>query len=1291
MTSPSLRRLLAAGATAAISLAVALPAGTAGAIVSTSLPAKPATALPAPKGAEKTVIVMMRSVDPKLSIRSAQRQAAETAAQTPLLSELRQAKATDIKPLTIVNAVVAKVASNQIAALKKNPAVKGVYPNATIHEPIPTTLSSVGATPAVASSSHLRSIGRDYTATELSNTCSSNPATPELDPEALTNINALGVVNGTDGGIDGANVKVAYMAEGIDTTNADFRRNAAYATANSPAGTEVINQYDFSGDGPSAATSGGEAFLDASSIAAQGNAVYDLNRDYLAPTSRTTPDCYIRIVGAAPGATVFGLKVFSSDYLTTESAFLQAIQFAVTKGVQVLNESFGSNGIPDTVQDVTRAADDAAVQSGVTVVVSSGDAGNTSTIGSPATDPNVISVGATTTFRAYAQASDGGITTPGVASGKYIDNNISDLSSGGYSAAGNTVDLVAPGDLNWDVCSQSRDYSDCVNEADTEPAPIGLEGGTSEAAPLTSAAAADVIEAYKVASGGTAPTPAQVKQILMSTATDISSPADQQGAGLLNVGAAIAQAKTLGAQVANPSATPTTATGMSVTPNQINVSATPNASSNETVSVTNTGSASETVDVSTRQLNASPVASPTTGSFCMQPDTTSTSTSCPQNTGVMPIWSGVKEVYQTQTFTVPATTGDSRLEFASDYQYTGQGSLLHVSLFNPDGALAGYSLPQGLADYGEIEVTDPAPGTWTAVFFTEEDGATPGGVGTSGTVDWSAATYEYTTTSYGSLTLASGATGSKIITVTNPSTAGDSSESIVLDDGTETTTVPVTIRTLVSTGASGGTFTGVLGGGNGRAGSPAQTSTYSFTVPAGQSSLDVSLALERNITASPYGVFDIVLANLIDPNGALMTSDTNSYTNPKGALQVSKAVQADVADPMAGNWTLVVQFENPVDGNALSTPFYGKIAYGSYGPSHRGNLPDSTSTGLVGGKTYLYTVPVTNAGVEPTNVFADQRTNATVSVDLPSLTTVNPLKLPDPSSGASEPIYIVPPETTSVTATLTGSVPVTFDAGYCEGDPDLSPAVPVSGSSGSEGSDTATMTFTEPEMASGCWYMSPAEEGPYYDQGATPATASADFTVKTKNFDPQVQTSTGDLWSLLAGQSGGGYAPVFLRQGQSGSIEVAITPSGAPGTVHKGVLYIEDQATSPYTFPYYTDGDVLEAIPYSYTVRAQLVQGNPKSASVASGSTYSGQLTVTGNSGPVTFRQTPSAYASDVRVSSSGAISEKSGLAAGTYPVYGTDSDAQGDAGTWRFVLTVTASHSKKKTVKQKATAKQKK
>ena len=1142
------RGFLLVGAT----IGMVLVAGAASASVPSGLQTH---GMPFAAGSTKKVIVLLRDKAAGLGARSAARSRVIKSQVGPLAQTLRSHGATHVASGHAVPFLVASVSSAQRAALEQNSSVRAVFPDAVIPAPQP----DVPSDSQLFSPFHPTHSQSSPTPPEGGNICGT-ASSPEQDPEALSVINADGA---TAHGIDGAGVSTAYIAGSNDTTIADFQRNAKYASVSSPTGSPVVSQVNFAGDTLTAPFDV-EAFIDSSSIASQGNTVWDLSK-FVNAAHPLPSGCDITITGSAPGATVTGLDTFSNEHDTTTSNFVQAIDYAVTNGVNVLNESFGSQPYPDTALDAVRIADDDAVAAGVTVVTSSGDSGVTSTTGSPATDPNVISVGASTTFRMYQQNTYGGInaTTPNATNGTWINNNISSLSSGGFSQSGlSTVDLVAPGDLNWIDCSTNT----CTDE-NGNPSGITFSGGTSEASPLTAGAAADVIQAYRKTHGGTSPTPTLVKQILMSTATDIDAPAEQQGAGLLNIGAAVKEAESINHASGKPHG------GLLVSPNQISITKHASSGPPQPLRITNTGSHWTTVNLSSRTL--SDKVGSKSGSFCLNPS--STNISCgPPTANSFVIWSGFTEVYQEETFRVPSTHTPSRLNFSANYPYTGQTSLLHVALYDPSGAYAGYSLPQGLANYANIQVADPKPGTWTAVFFTVQNDLS-GDVGTSGTIQWQADTWTYGSAGHvfpATLHIAPGATRTAVFLPTHSHDPGDAADSIVLNSSNGTTnTIPVTVRTLVDTGfgpwGGKGIFKGVLTGGNGR-GNPSQNNTFAFDVPRGQHDIDASVNL---------GIFDDgVVAYLVDPEGnAVASSSSITLDNTQSCCLGTPTVDVYKDNPQPGRWMLVLDWlpvEFGTEFPVLSQPFTGHIGFNHVHANS--NLPQH-STKLTQGQSYTFDVRVKNTGQSPQTYFLDPRLGTTTTMQLPDLNGSDQnMTLPLPP-GTSFPIYDVPTNTSSVNATLTGSAPVTFDTGPFSGDPDVQAV---------QNGDSASATYsTGDEVQPGLWYANPSEIGPY--SGEPPAvTASGDFSITTQAFDPTVDPATGDLWLVNNGLSST-FAPVYLNPGESATIPLTITPSASPGTHVSGFLNLDDafQVNFGIGGQAFASGDELASFPFSYTVK----------------------------------------------------------------------------------------------------------
>ena len=1054
--------------------------------------------------------------------------------QAPLMAELHQAGATRIKQYRLVNALAATVPEGELARLRANPAVAAVANDAIMHRA--RRLSS--ATSTRDALNNTTSPPLNY----LPKSCSPNGRV-QLNPEALlttnTNSDKANAKTARSLGYTGAGVKVAWIADSIDTKNANFIR---------PFGGSVFFDYqDFSGDGTGRYADGGEAFLDANSIAGQGIVTYNVNGYSVQGLPGT---CNIRIEGVAPGASLLGLVVFGQNEDTLTSNFLEAIDYAVyTDHVDVLNESYGGNGIPDTTSlDVNKLFNDAAVAAGTTVTVSSGDAGPTNTIGSPASDPLVINAGATTTFRLYAQDNEAAVRY--FATTGWLDDNISALSSGGYTQSGRTVDLVAPGDLNWVSCNPN---GGCTNLRG-QPSDFADSGGTSESAPLTAGAAALVIEAYRKSHGGASPTPALIKQILTSTTSTLDVPAIEQGTGILNTYNAVLLAQSIKTGDGAPAPAGST---LLFSQDQLNAIDAPGTAESWPVTITNTGATAQNVALAGKAIGQDQNVQ--TGTVTLKDGAN------PQFTS----FTGVQENYVTVTFNVPA--GADRLTGAIAFPPSNPpGKVVSMTLVDPHGRAAAYTLPQGLGDYGQVDVRKPVAGAWTATIFSRI--AAIGGV--NGTVPYRFATQKlvpFGSVSPASLKLQPGESKTVQVHAATPSSPGDSTASVIVSAsgagtdpylGQEQRSVAITLRSLVDV-AHGGAFSGVLTGGNGRGGVPGQVSYYAFNVPAGTSTITANVSLTNDFA-------DVVGAYLVNPQGTAVGFGQNSGIGGSG-----QSLTANAAAPIAGVWTLVVDFTQPVVGDQISQPFTGTIAFNQVAATASG-LPDSAGTVLAAGTPVTVPVTVTNNGAAPESVFVDARLATPVSQLLTEQAppaSKKGYRLPL-QPGAPTPQWLVPTQSSSVSVAASATLPIEFDYGPFNGDPDLFGA-PGAG-------NTASGSYTPGAglLQQGFWFANPDEIGPY-PRPAPKGFANASMTVTTKPFDPAVTSPTNDLWLLSIGQLTG-FSPVLLNPGQSTTVNVTIIPSAAPGTVVSGALYVDSYLGSvPPGIP---EGNELAVLPYTYTV-----------------------------------------------------------------------------------------------------------
>jgi Subtilase family/Peptidase inhibitor I9 len=1113
------------------------------------------------------VIVILKSqlaAAPAGTAASSHRMAVSSAEQAPLISAAVALGAKNVRQYQLVNSFAANVSPQALTELAANPSVAAVIPDVTIHgdlggaDPAPAGLAPAGRTSATPKNG----AGGGLSPKVIPGACSDS-RNGLLAPEGLS---LTGTASDNKSqptarslGFTGAGVKVAVLSDGLDPDNVNFIRPDGLSVFSRRVGGDYK---DFTGLGPGAPTSGAEAFVDSSQIAAQGRHVYNLN----GYTAQSYPHaCNIRIEGVAPGAALVGLDVFADagQQVSPLSTVLQAINYAVeTDHVNVINESIAVDEFPDINSlDVFQRFNDAAVAAGVTVVVPTDDGGPANTISSPATDPDVISVGASTQFQTQAQSN--------LAAARYfakgwVSDNISAMSSSGFEETGGTLDLVAPGDASWASCTADlAKFQRCINFFGNA-ADLFLVGGTSESGPFVSGAAALVIQAYQAGHHGASPSPALVKQILTSTATDLGAVGSAQGAGLLNSYQAVRLAESIHA----PRHVGDT---LLLSSSQLNAVGAASSKHSWPVTITNAGSSTQHVSLAGRTLGAD------TG-VRSGAETLSNSNS-PKFVDVSGTENNYREFHFTVAKAIDQLTGSVawRGNPASCLQAFCEADgndLVSMILINPRGDLAAWTFPEGPGSFGRATVQHPMAGTWTGVISSPIGTSNPATSGATGTVRWQIAAQRYApfgAVSPSHITLAPGQHATITVRAGAPAAPGDASGSIVVRwPGGTGTTIAVMLRARVSV-ARGGGFSGTLTGGNGWVTAQGQEQYYQFSVPRGTRDLRADVRLSNDAA-------DPVIEYLVSPDGDIAGYGENGIGQPGTTGAVSTlGASAYSVNPVPGNWTLIIEFAEPVVGNELSQRYSGDIVFNASSAAAP-TLPDSAATTLKAGTAVTVPVTITNHGASPQKLFLDPRLDTTATMMLPTIPpTTSEATLPNTGQF---PEWLVPNETSSLTVSQTSTIPAMFDVGTATGDPDLASSAP---GAGPLCAPTASVTYAPPGAAvtPGIWLAGPAGCGPYTGPGAA-GTATSSMSIHAKAFDPTITAPLGD-YNLTAIHPNATPKMIVLWPGHSIVVPVTITPSGTAGSVVRGTLYIE--ALVGGLLPVgQTSGVEMAALPYEYTI-----------------------------------------------------------------------------------------------------------
>jgi hypothetical protein len=853
----------------------------------------------------------------------AARQAAAASMQAPLVDQLKQVGATDLTKLSLLNAVAGSIPAAEVRALRATPGVEKVVPDGTI------VIAGSDSNSSEVAASRVQKSSIPDVASDGQRFCNTSPADPLLEPEALTNIDDAS----NDPSATHEASRVA-TGQGVIVGNVDADAAAGNPNMIRPDGAHVV----IDAPDPTMNVFSDEFNGDVSTIGAQGTVTYTYASQL--PYSKISSRCTFRIVGDAPGASILSTGYFvntnsAGEVVAPESQVIAGLQQAVTAGANVVSESYGYGALPGANDDLLEPTNDAMVKAGVVVVESAGDSGSSGTVEAPADDPNVIDVGGTNDLRLLAQAY-------GYTKG-WEDDNMTTLSSGGTAPNGRVVDLVAPGYLSLALAGVGN----------SPPVPTEAFGGTSQAAPFVSGAAADVIQAYRDTHQGATPSPAQVKEILTSTATDIGAPSDQQGAGLLDVYAAVEAAR----QMPGTTEAKSTLPALVDSPTQLDLEGRGGSTVKTAVTLYNASSKAEKVTGTYRSLGAEKtLGAPVTEN--VSAPASSASVPAQGATAAAPV-----------TFTVPKGTGVLDADMRWPDPTNNDNNILTFVLVDPAGRLAQMSYDYGASngtdaspDIQHSTVEHPMAGKWTADIVwnngrghVQDAPDTPGTY--DGTVTFRASGQHFTTSAASKAVTIPAESSVKVpLRVTLPTAAGDSPESVQFtgSKGLETS-VPIARRTLIP--SAGGSFVATLTSSVSRG--PGQIKTFYVDVPKGEKDLDISFKAPDHATDNPVYYYLFSPADLepaVTEAGDIDVTATDTTPTPENPTGDASLI---APDPQAGLWEIDVMQGATTSGREFSQPVVGTLAYNHLKPVSETGLP-SAGTTIPTGSALPISVQVTN-------------------------------------------------------------------------------------------------------------------------------------------------------------------------------------------------------------------------------------------------------------------------------------------------------------------------------------------